>query len=505
MKKKIVLTWIIIVMVAACFSSVYARPGDCGFEGGISSGYIEGSTTYDYSEVCLLTGVPIELHGTVIIKKTLRQGVIRSTYTYNLSSSDGDATLRRVFTYDTEVSGKDNGQTIEGTKFARTPVEIFEAGGTKYVLEDFVFSRSNIIDHKPSVDYYAGNVRGRKQFNMDGETDGKVTVDISGDFYGYTQFWGSTETGRYIYHLEHTAEGAQPDSWGGTGEINYSSSVSKRLDYQTNIPSHISFTGGFVQSQYNRSILEYRSLLPEFDHNGISTDNMLAETGTLSLESFPVQERLPVPSLNHIRGHWAENDVKRLYSLEVFKGGEQYFDPGQVMSRAEFTGCMVRAASSVPEDPDLKERSSSRSSRRGTETVVSPFLDVPVNHLFFSSVNEAYERGLISGVGSGRFAPDNTLTMAEALTVFIRALGLESMGPGQDAVTLFRDNDQIPAYARNAAYVAARIGLVRGDSRGCLKPCEKLTRARAAALINRFIDYMREDMAKDYRERVMGL
>jgi hypothetical protein len=88
------------------------------------------------------------------------------------------------------------------------------------------------------------------------------------------------------------------------------------------------------------------------------------------------------------------------------------------------------------------------------------------------------------------------LTLAEAVTVFIRALGLETMAPKFGAVTTFRDNDDIPAYAKNAVRVAEQIGLVRGDEKGYLNPNSKLTNARAAALLNRFIDYMRDGIRK---------
>lgn len=497
---------ILATLIICSFSQALARPGDCGFEGGISSGYVEGQDTFKYSEVCFLTGKPIELTGTVVIKKTMRQGVIRSTYTYNLTNTEEEATLRRVFTYDTKVTKTDT-QTVEETAFAfaRNPSEIVEVAGVTYALEEWDFSRSNIIDHRSAVDFYAGNVRSRKIYNIAGAASGRMTVDISGDFYGYGQYWGSTETGKYLYHIRYNGEGAGADSWGGTAETSYSSTLSMRLDYQENLPELISFQGGYIQSQYNMSILEYKSLLPEFDSSGISTDNMIIERGTLSLETFPVQKRLPVPSINHLKGHWAENDVKRLYSLGIFQGGENEFNPDQIITRAEFTEAIVRAAKAVPADPELVERTSSRrTGRRTEEQVKSPFKDIPVDHVAFESIREAYERGLVTGVGGELFAPDGTLTMAEALTILIRALGLESMGPGQNAVTIFRDNDMIPEYARNAAYVAYKIGLVEGDTKGRLNPRMNLTKARAAALLNRFIDYMREDMAIDYRERVMG-
>lgn len=505
MKNKRITACIITILTIACIcSSVQARPGDCGFEGGISSGYAEGQQTFEYGEVCFLTGKPIELKGTLTIKKSLRQGVIRSTYTYNLANGQENATLRRVFTYDTTVTQTGSRQTLEETVFSRNPSEIVEVDGRSYVLTGFDFSRSNIIDQRPAVNFYAGNVHGRKTYSVAGAGGGTVTVDISGDFYGYEQYWGTIETGKYIYHIKHTGQGAGADSWGGTVENNYSFTSSKRFDYQENIPELISFQGGYVQAEYNRSVLEYRTLLPEFDSAGYSTDNMIEKKGTMAVETFPVQKRLPVPSLNHLRGHWAENDIKRLYSLGVFQGGEETFNPEQVITRAEFTEAIVRAAKAVPVDPDLQERGASRvASRKKEEDAVSPFRDVPTDHAIFKSISEAYERGLVNGISNGLFAPDNTLTMAEALTILIRALGLENMGPGQNAVTVFRDNDDIPYYARNAAYVAYRIGLVQGDTTGRLNPNQSLTKSRAAALLNRFIDYMREDMARDYREKVL--
>jgi len=69
---------------------------------------------------------------------------------------------------------------------------------------------------------------------------------------------------------------------------------------------------------------------------------------------------------------------------------------------------------------------------------------------------------------------------------------------------VFRDSDDIPRYAKGPVYVAHRIGLVMGDDKGYLRPNEYLTKARAAVIINNFIDYMRNDLRKDYRERIVN-
>ena len=53
-------------------------------------------------------------------------------------------------------------------------------------------------------------------------------------------------------------------------------------------------------------------------------------------------------------------------------------------------------------------------------------------------------------------------------------------------------------------FILLKIGLIIGDERGYLKPMEYITKGRAAVIINKYIDYMREDLKKDYRERLIN-
>ena len=63
------------------------------------------------------------------------------------------------------------------------------------MLTGFDFSRSNIIDQRPAVNFYAGTCT-KKTYSVAGR-GGTVTVDISGDFYGYEQYWGTTRQANY--------------------------------------------------------------------------------------------------------------------------------------------------------------------------------------------------------------------------------------------------------------------------------------------------------------------
>jgi hypothetical protein len=211
-----------------------------------------------------------------------------------------------------------------------------------------------------------------------------------------------------------------------------------------------------------------------------------------------------VPSINHLKGHWAENDIKALYSLEVFKEDSQNFNPQDVMTRAEFADAIVLAAKEVPVDTSLVTSKTNRTTRSKKEEILSPFIDVAVDSKYFENINNAFKRGIISGRGNEKFAPEDYLTMADAITIIMRALGLEALAPAGGVATSFVDDADIPSYARNHIVAAQRIGLVLGDERGYLKPREYLTKARAAVVINKVINYMRDDLKKDYRERIIN-
>lgn len=443
----------------------------------------------------------------MIIKKSLRNDTVTTTYIYNLTNPDKAAVLTRVFSFSTKTTQKDNGQKIEETELTGRPVESVKFGTTVYTLRSYDFTCSNVIDLKPSINYYAGNVWGKKTYNIGAAATGggTVTVEETGDFYGYEQYWGTAD----VKAMDYTITGEQlkngkTDKWEGTAGVNLSSTTTKQLSYVENKPDQISFTGGYLETQHNNSILEYKSKLPEFDKDGVSTDNLLEKSGNLKLESFPTQKRLIVPNMSQLKGHWAEEDIKMLFSLEILKGNAAAFNPEQYISRAEFAALVVAAAKEVPPDPALAKTTRSTTSKGKKTEVVSPFIDVSTDNEYFNQIDSAFKRGLMDGSGGNKFSPDTTMTLANAVTVFIRALGLDGLAPNPAPLTSFKDNDKIPQYARTALYVAEKIGLIQGDDRGYLNPNDKLTKGRAAVLVNTLINYMREGIREDYRERAVN-
>lgn len=500
MKRKIVLMVALLLLLT---STANAIQGDNGYEGGISSGGLPEAKSYDYREIVFITGQPVEFSGKLVVSRSEKSDSETITYRYTLTHGDNDR-LTRTVQLDTKVTKKDN-QIVRETLLKSRPVETIVIDGTTYSLDPNStadFSMSIITDDRPAADYFAGNWNGKKTYRSG--NDDRITVTSVGELYGYDQHWGSAETQEIKLFIEaQTGTGDDADNWGGTVDIKISSTSTQKLLYVDNRPNEISFEGGYLQRQENNSYLNYTARLPEFDADGVATDRMVTLRGDAFQQSFPQQKRLIVPDLKKIKGHWYEKDVQQLYSLEVFDGDPNDFMPNQYMTRAEFAKAIALAGKIPMEQEEENQRVNPRLLRgREEEEETSPYIDVPLNHPYYQYIDALYENGTMAGVGQDRFNPDDIITRAQALTIFIRILGFESIAPNPGAVTPFRDNDYIPDWARNSVAVASYIGLVRGDEYGNLHPNDPMTKAEAAAFLNRLINYMRHDIVRDYRDRV---
>ncbi|MBP7175939.1 MAG: S-layer homology domain-containing protein [Thermoclostridium sp.] len=496
-KMKLAAAMICLCSIVITNVGVYAYTGSMGYEGGISAADPYVSNTYQYREACFLTGSPIILEGTMTVKKNVRQGKINTTYTYNLANAQQNATLTRVVVMDTITETKENGQTTETSTITKRPTENIKVGDIIFSLTDYQFSRSGINDPKPAVLYNVGEYQLTKTYSIIG-SKGTITLEMTGTQYGFDQYWGSTKSGTVNLIISASLEGSP--TWGGLAQVVVSSTAKKGFRYVENQPWQISFEGGYVEQDWEESVLEYNATLPEFDKNGNATEVLKDYQQRLGLETEPVNTRLMVPDLKHLKGHWAEESAKILFSMEVIPGNGENFNPAQYVKRSEYIAMVVRAIKDIPVDPDLITRTVSTTRSKSSAAEVSPFSDVAPEDKFYSEIKAASIKGITLGTGQTMFTPDRIITTAEAVTILIRALGLEGLAPS-NAVTPFIDNDDIPAYARNATTVAYRIGLVQGDNRGYFKPQESLTWERASAVVYRLIRYMGEDLVRDYQNQ----
>ncbi|MDR1061099.1 MAG: hypothetical protein LBL83_07805, partial [Clostridiales bacterium] len=413
-----------------------ARDGIGGFDGaGISAGEIAGKTTLEYQEFTFVTGEPVLLKGTLAITKTVKDDKATHAFSFKLNNAARKFQLTRDITFETVSYAKANGQTVTETAYTREPSEKIVTDGNTYTMRSLEFTRTSLIDKKPAVDYYSGNSWYRKRYEVGGgsttaSSGNYLTVEATGEFYGFDQYWGAADVESTEFVIEYTqaassgaggagggaggtggAGGAggsgAPESWSGTATVQRSQSKITELRYVENEPNAISFRGGFLETRRNDNVLEYTARLPEFTAAGISTDRLKRYSDSLQISTFPSTLRLVSPDLRQIRGHWAEEPDSKLFGLEIFTARPSQFMPEQYVTRAEFASAMVAAAKPVPADPLVRvtnARASSASRRR--EEPVPIFADVPAAHENFAAIEESFNRGLMTPLSGNEFSPN---------------------------------------------------------------------------------------------------
>ena len=247
--------------------------------------------------------------------------------------------------------------------------------------------------------------------------------------------------------------------------------MTKELRYSDNEANFSSFNGGYMRVINEEIVSKYEYDIPWTDEDG--QDNWRRKRGTLYLskEMVPKIERLIVPKFRDLGGHWAENYINKLYSLDVFDEVTTFFIPDVPMTRVEFTKAIIRSCDIRPAQDSKK-----RAGRKDKEPEISPFIDVDIEDSNYTYIKNGVEKGIIEGISKDEFAPKNSLTRAQAATIIIRALGFENKAPTPGYITSFADDRLIPLWAKDSIYIAREIGLLQGDQLNRVNPNEKLTK-----------------------------
>ena len=204
------------------------------------------------------------------------------------------------------------------------------------------------------------------------------------------------------------------------------------------------------------------------------------------MPSNPIEKLLIPKNLEFLSGHWAEEDIKQLYSLGVYTeiphGGMQY----EAMSRGEYVKALCLAM-----NVDISKY---KNPKKNASKI---FGDVGPEHPLYPYIMAAYDVRMVDGTGEN-FSVDKPITRQEAFTIYVRVIGLERLGVMTTLQTPFRDDAQIAPWAKREIMAGYKIGVILGDSDGNVKPTQWFTKAEAAAVINRLINYLRSEIGTAY-------
>lgn len=174
--------------------------------------------------------------------------------------------------------------------------------------------------------------------------------------------------------------------------------------------------------------------------------------------------------------HWAKDTVNHMGSRMVIEGtGGGEFSPDRDITRGEFAAIIVRALG------------------LGLEKGSSVFSDVNESDWFNSAVHTAYAYGLLDGFEDGTFRPDDKITREQAVVIIAKAMALTGLKaklpdqPAEAALRAYADATQVSDWAIGGMADCVQAGIVSGRNDSALAPLDSITRAEAAAIVERLL------------------
>ena len=179
-----------------------------------------------------------------------------------------------------------------------------------------------------------------------------------------------------------------------------------------------------------------------------------------------------------MNGHWAHSAAITMASDGIIEytheTGMALFRPEEKVTRQEFLMMVMRA---LDYEPDILS----------VETVFAD--NDQISQECKPYVNAAFNAGIIRGReenGQILFCPSEYISRAESAVIVNNIIGAEV----PVTVSLFTDNDTVPAWAQSALYALHHLGILKGTGAGAISPFDCITRAQAAQILLNFTQYI---------------
>jgi len=515
MKKTFFVAFLLLMAFPLAVSARTHRIGDMGFHGGISEArhlprtletiLLEqngnnrrggnnrnAAIEMTYSEFVFLGGTPVIFEG---IKEIIpgapangsTSGTYRVEHRVRPGAEAGDVVIERTMEFEAQYG-------LTGTQMIYTYVinrdnwaETITTPAGTFVLDPALSSIVISVweDRTPGINFYRGDISARLVYT--GGPDGVTIVEKTGRFYGYATAWSATET--HVMDVSITN-----DNWALQYQIRPSVAVNKELQFVYNTPTHISFEGNFRELHQSFAGLRYDIFVrPNFMWD-------VPTQGNHSMETFNVFEQLPAPDLSFLRGHPAEDDIHRLFSMQILQGDPRFFVPNQAITRGQFLTALARAIKLPVEEVVLPR------ARRGQQPVaLTLFSDVNSDRPEFRYIQAIQRAGIAFGRADGKFYFDYPISRQEAIVTTVRALGLMNLGLNPTVVTPFADSADIAYWATRGVNVALQLDLIAPDEQGNFNPRRAMSKAEAAAMFNHLLEYLRNGIVRHYAEQIVNI
>lgn len=206
----------------------------------------------------------------------------------------------------------------------------------------------------------------------------------------------------------------------------------------------------------------------EYDHY---LDGLTEITFNAIAKYVPAEPIIPGQFYDVPENAWYHDAVQYVYENNLMNGTSgTRFSPDDYTSRAMLVTILYRMAG----EPDAGN---------------PIFYDIPGNAYYAEAVAWASARGIVTGVSSNTFAPDDLVTREQMATFLWRYATYQGIDTETtNELTEFVDCDAINDYAIEAMGWACDQGLITGKSSTMLEPKDYATRAEVALVLTRYCE-----------------
>ncbi len=174
--------------------------------------------------------------------------------------------------------------------------------------------------------------------------------------------------------------------------------------------------------------------------------------------------------------HWANNEVSELASKFIITGATQrIFEPGKNITRAEFAEFIARGIG-----------------LNGDKAASARYTDVSSNNSAAAYIGAVSKAGIVEGGSDGKFRPNAAVTREEMSTMLIRALTYVGVQAPTSSTALngFKDKAKVSGWAKDGMTICVAAGFIKGSTTNTINPQSNASRAEAAVMIKRFLEYV---------------
>ncbi len=224
-----------------------------------------------------------------------------------------------------------------------------------------------------------------------------------------------------------------------------------------------------------QSAPENEEVFFENEPNTVNNSNSPVHNSTVTSENA-IENKIEIPAFTDANiGDWYYDAVNYAVRCKLMNGvSKTSFSPNTNLTRAMLVTILYRNENEPEAKKDI------------------PFTDVDTNSYYANAVSWAQANNIVSGTSETSFAPDLNITREQIATILYRYAKYKNYDVSIEKTVnslSYSDSTNVSPYAVEAMQYAVDRGIITGKSEKTLNPHDNATRAEAATILMRFLEY----------------